>query len=298
MGAKTKIEVYRSFSCNNSSSYRLVARFSDAVRAEEVATELREFLTIHARETDNNAEGFFEGPSPAGTALAEKYGFEWTDSLGWGDDVQEGDEPKVVVEDKVVVVWHGYCNGFGDGIPAYFTKRGANVDPEGYEPPNLSALFRVDGKQAALRESLEKIFSTINPTGEMFHFQRPWAPEDGWGDASWFFDGKTVGMYFPIWPDEIDAFKAWMKQVGAIDPVLCLCQFSDHVKFGGIHKARCTACKTEPLEYLDPRITKIDAEQLACTKCGGMFDLAPFIDDEIRALAAAKEAAKEAAKKK
>jgi hypothetical protein len=301
----TKIEVYRSFSCNNSSSYRLVARFADAARAEEVATELREFLTLHAQEMDSNPGGYFEGPSPAATALAEKYGFTWTDSLGWGDDMQEGDEPKLVVEDKVLVVWHGYCNGFGEGVPEYLRKRGANVDPEGYERPNLSALFRLpattstdEDRLATLRDALANMFSTIRPTGEMFHFKPPWADDDGWGDASYFFDGKTVGMYFPILPEEIDAFKKWMTtEAGAIDPVLRLCQESDHLRFRAIHNARCTACKTEPLEYLDPRVHKIDSEQLACAKCGGMFELQPFIEGAARELATAKEAEKAAQKK-
>jgi hypothetical protein len=34
------IQVWNSFSCNNSSSYRLVARFTDAGKAKDAAAEL------------------------------------------------------------------------------------------------------------------------------------------------------------------------------------------------------------------------------------------------------------------
>ena len=47
-----KIQLWRSFSCNNSSSYYLVARFKSADAAEASAVELRAFLAAHGEQSD------------------------------------------------------------------------------------------------------------------------------------------------------------------------------------------------------------------------------------------------------
>lgn len=138
------IKIWNSYSCNNSSSFRLVARFEDPDTAEAVAAELTQFFATHAKEMDAAmAEGDFPDESPpAAAALARRYGFTWSHVLGWGDDVQEGDEPSVSAEGNVLVVYHTYCSGFSD-VPAYLRARGAALDPETHVAPTLSALFRV-----------------------------------------------------------------------------------------------------------------------------------------------------------
>lgn len=55
-----------------------------------------------------------------------------------------------------------------------------------------------------------------------------------------------------------------------------LCEYGDEKKLAAIASARCTAC-SGALEYLDPRVHGIEAEQLACAACGGMFDVAGIV---------------------
>ena len=64
-----ELRVWQSFSCNNSSSYRLVARFGDPKSAAEAETELRAFFSEHAKQVDDEMEAndyeFSDKPSPA-----------------------------------------------------------------------------------------------------------------------------------------------------------------------------------------------------------------------------------------
>ena len=48
------IRVWSSYSCNNSSSYRLVARFADAARAKAIGSELAELLSGLGEGTRNS----------------------------------------------------------------------------------------------------------------------------------------------------------------------------------------------------------------------------------------------------
>jgi hypothetical protein len=295
----TTIQVWRSFSCNNSSSYRLVARFDDRARADEVQKELTSFFAEHAKEMDRLTEegDFPEGPCDLDKALAEKYSFEWTEPLMWGDDMQEGDEPSVTAHDGVVIVWHTYCGGFADGIPNYLTKRGGKVEGEDTKRPPVSVLFEVPAeseKARALVDEFKKAFDDRKSEDgdQVEDFKPPWSSHEGWGPASYFFDGTTMGFFVPFDPTSLDDLKKWLSDGEIKNPTIRLCEYNDRIKFTAIANAKCTACGTG-LQYLDPTKHAIAAAQLACKKCGGMFDFKP-----IEEAAVAAEEAKKAAKKK
>jgi hypothetical protein len=272
------VQVWSSFSCNNSSSYRLVARFTDAGKAKDAAAELEAFFSEHAKQMDVVMEdGDFPDENPeAAQELAKKYGFAWKDVLTWGDEMLEGDEPRIATEDQVLVLYHTYCGGFGDGIPLYLKAKGAaEVEKEERDPPTASIVFRYAGGNDALDADLTMLFEQIDEESrEVEPLKTPWKTRwESYGRAAFFRDPKTVGLWIPIAPTDLAAMKAWLAERGIDSPSIRLCEYGDEAKFVAIAKARCSAC-AGPLEYLDPRVHTIESEQLACAKCGGMFDLA------------------------
>lgn len=275
------IRVWRSFSCNNSSSYRLIARFRDPAVAAEAAEELRAFFEAHAQEMDAVMEqGDFPDENPeTARALAAKYGFSWGDVLTWGDEMLAGDEPSIATEDGVLVVYHTYCGGFGDGIPAYLRARGAEVGEEDRSPPTVSVLFSsTPGADPELDAQLAEMFAQIDgESRDVEPFEAPWKTRwKSYGTAAFFRDAKTVGLYFPIAPTDLPAFREWLAAHGIERPSIRLCELADEARFVTIAAARCTACHG-PLEYLDPRIHDIEHPQLACrTPCGALYELAAF----------------------
>jgi hypothetical protein len=287
------IRVWNSFSCNNSSSYRLVARFADAATANDTAAELRMFFVEHAKQMDAlMEEGNFPDENPAAAQeLAKKYGFKWKDVLTWGDEMLEGDEPSLAAEGEALVIYHTYCGGFGKELPAFLEAKGATeVESEDRSAPSVSVLFKQERGNAELDEELEGMFSQVDEeVQDVEPFKTPWKTRwECYGRAAFFRDAKTVGLYFPIAPTDLPNFKEWLVERGVAKPSIRLCEYADEDKFRAISQARCTACEAA-LEYLDPRIDDIESEQLACRSCGGMYDLATFI-------AAAKKQAKADAK--
>ena len=287
------IRVWNSFSCNNSSSYRLVARFADAATATDTAVELRMFFLEHAKQMDAVMEegNFPDENPPAAQELAKKYGFKWKHVLTWGDEMLEGDEPSLAAEGDALVVYHTYCGGFGKELPAFLEAKGATeVESEDRSAPSVSVLFKQARGNAELDSELEGMFSQVDEeVQDVEPFKTPWKTRwECYGRAAFFRDAKTVGLYFPIAPTDLPNFKEWLAERGVAKPSIRLCEYADEDKFRAISQARCTACEAA-LEYLDPRIDDIESEQLACRACGGMYDLATFI-------AAAKKKAKADAK--
>lgn len=272
------IRVWQSYSCNNSSSFRLVARFVDAPAAQATADELRKFFDAHAEEMDvaiAAAEGLPEEPPVAARRLGERYGFTWTDIRAWGDTNQVGDEPSVVAEANVLVAYHPYCSGFGSDVPRYLAARGAtSVEPEVFGPPSLTALFisRGDDLAAELDELAELIVE--RDVGDMLVL--PWSGHEVWGTTAMFRDAETAGFVVPAVPHEIAALRHWLADRGIDDPVIRLCEDGDAAAFAAVADARCTACGG-PLLYRDPRIHDIEKPQLMCRPCGGFYDVETFV---------------------
>lgn len=277
-----ELRAWRSFSCNNSSSYRLVARFADAATAADVANELRTFFEEHAKEVDASEGGYWEDsePSEAAKGLSAKYDFEWKEPLGWGDEMLEGDEPSVSTVGDALVVYHTYCGGFGSDIRTYFEKRGARrVEKETRSAPSVSLMFRrPESPSAELTEDLKALFAPLQEEEQPIDaepFKAPFVNRECYGQASGFDDGKTIGLHVPLAPEDYDALKSWLAKHGIEGYSMRVCEDGDAERFATIAAARCKACQA-PLEYLDPSAHDIATPHLACTACGGMFELSAF----------------------
>jgi len=267
------IKIWQSYSSNNSSSYRLVARFADPRIARETAAELATFLIDHIAEIRGR---WLE--SEVARDLADRYGFTWTDIPVWSVNFHVGDEPEIAVDRDVLVVYHHYCLGFGD-LPLFLEAKGAVVEPQAWQPPTVSILFRSRaGESPELDSELAALLAQYaNPPGERKVFEAPWRiRHDLHGDVAGFRDPGTVGLWIPLAPTDMPALERWLADRGIEQPSIRWCEYGDEALFTAIAKARCTACSGS-LEYLDPRIHDIETPQLACTPCGGLYELATFM---------------------
>lgn len=240
-----QVRIWQSFSSNNSSNYRLVARFGDATKASEVAAELQVLRGERG--------------------LPEALGFVWEDWFPYGRE----DEPTAAAEGEVLAVYHSYCLGFPEEFTAWLRARGAEVEPQSGLPPQLSVFFRLPPSSEALQRELHDIFARAPSE------KPPWISEQHWGQrttSSYFCDGQTVGFSVPITPLDLPALKQWLVERGIDGPTLRLCAYDDTVKFATIAAARCTGCGG-PMRYVEPARYGIDVEQLACPTCGAMQEL-------------------------
>jgi uncharacterized protein YbaR (Trm112 family) len=264
------IRIWHSYSCNNSSSYRLVARFADAATAAETAAELDEFFEAQAKLGDHRYR------SGALSTLSRTYGFDWQDG-GAGSD-----GPHVCAEGEVLVVWHSYCLGLGPGLHAYLRDRGSltNNQRAGSTDVQMSMLFRsVPGADPRLDAELEMLFAQMtNENRNVNPLRAPWSSAiESRGRLTCFRDAGTVGLQFPVDPEDLPAVKAWLVKHG-IEAVTRLEEAADEQLFEILAAARCTACHGL-LEYLDPRLHDIETQQLVCKPCGGLYDLSTFAQE-------------------
>ncbi len=265
------IKIWQSFSCNNSSSYRLVARFAEPMVAAETEAELRVFVVEHAKEIAATVNRTDE--SYVGLELADKYGLDPDELAMFG--VGEISDIEVAVIDDVVVAYHDYSLGFGEAFRGYLRARGAaTVATNAGSMVELSVLF--DHRQylsVKLTHQLDALIAQ-NTRSTKVPFVVPWRLTGHLGRAVVFRDAGTVGMFFYITPDELPAFRTWLTEHGIVASMR-LCEPTDYALFESLSKARCTACG-RLLQYLDPRIHDIETPQLACTPCGGLYDLSTF----------------------
>jgi len=272
------IKIWSSYSCNNSSSYRLVAKFADAETAEVVAAEVEKFLSAHAHEVDGRGD-YSEDLSTVQLAIGTKYGFTWGDGLNWGGGEMIGDEPDLFVENEVLIVQHTYCSGLGD-LPLLLEKLGASdIDDDDGRTVNVSILFRaVAGTDPTLDSELATMFAQLEgDEPRVSPLRAPWAmDESSYGNVAWFRDAGTVGLYVPLDPRDLANLKTWLAERAIENPVIRICEPADFHAFWAIAKARCTACQGS-LDYLDPRLHDIEAPQLVCRACGGLYELSTFV---------------------
>lgn len=268
------VKIWNSYSCNNSSSYRIVARFETPQAAEAVAAELREFFPVHAAEMDELGD-YSEEPSEAQLAFGKKHSFTWGESLHWGDSELSGDEPHVFTRNEILIVQHTYCGGLGDLGGAIKELGALSTDEQDQRSINISLLMRA--APGDLDVELAPLFTQIaNRADNYVDLKAPWAAHDTYGDCAYFRDAGTVGIYLPVDPRDLAALDSWLADRQIDKPSVVIEQKSDLAAFGAIGKARCTSC-TGPLEYLDPRLHDIETPQLACKPCGGLYELSTFL---------------------
>jgi hypothetical protein len=203
------VQIWRSFSCNNSSDYRLVARFNDVETAERVGAELEQFFAAFAEELDRTIEenqGFPTEPMPTAVAFAKKYGVTWNGILDWGDEAHVGDEPDVAVAGKTVAIYHTYCGGFGKNIPAILTKAGGTVEKEEDNAPDLECRFTLPpgSRGQKLAAELAAFFEQRTKYEQLCDFEI----EPPWGDTrlmyeeamsiQWASDGQMFAFAMPF----------------------------------------------------------------------------------------------------
>lgn len=258
------IKIWQSYASNNSTSYRLVARFADAAAAREIAAELTEFFDAQEKQGSHRYE------DAALTTLARNYGFDWVDS-GAGS---EG--PQAIAEGEALIVYYPYCLGIGPGVPAFLADRNAaTIERESSAHLRISALFRaVPGVDPRLDDELAAIF--VQPVAQRTALKAPWVKRAAFGRWAFFRDAGTVGMHFPIAPSDIARFKTWLADHDIENVVISVEHAADEDLFLALAKARCTACDGV-LEYLDPRLHDIESPQLACKPCGGLYELSTFL---------------------
>lgn len=250
------IKVWQSYACNNSAAYRLVARFADAAAAAEVAAELDEFCVAQEQARSHRRR------TTALSTLARTYGNpEWTDhssgNLG------------VFAQGDLVVVYHTMSLGLGPGVAAYLEDRGGKPERESAWTLQLSVLFRIEGSRDEQLAVFEAIFDAEK---QQLTAAPPWARFPPSGHAVWFRDGGTVGLFFPANGCDVVAFKAWL---GIDDAVIRIDRYDDRELFAALAAARCASCDRK-LDYLDPLLHDIEAPQLVCRPCGGLYDLSTF----------------------
>lgn len=229
-----QVQVWNSFSCNNSSDYRLVARFADAGVAAKMGTKLREFFVRYGNEWDTYCEEHDysipeDAPLPSAAALAKELGFSWnaSDILSWGDEGLRDNEPDVAVIGTTLAVFHDYCGGFTDNIVQALARAGATVEPEARRPPDLSVRFLLpDGEPGEQMATALATFLGQKATKEyMSDFSAaPWGDSRLMGspeDIFYYRDGQRFGFKMPLVPAALDDVKRYLAGMRELDLRLC-----------------------------------------------------------------------------
>ena len=277
-----KIHVWRSFSSNNSSDYRLVARFESATRASEVAKELSEILTRHAEEIDAREDFDYDTPSEVQRKAGEKHGFAWTSPLYWGDEGLSGDEPSVGVAENTLVLYHTYCGGLEDGLGDYLTARGATLEGEDSSAPTVAVMLSLPAGAAGkkLEAELSAFFDQRTSGAQLDDWEGPPWPTDRrlpYADPEevlWFSDGETAAFYMPMDTGDLGGLQSYLKKRGAEGYRLLLCdeELTDRLRILSGAR-RCPECRATDLKLLVAESEKLEEDQLLCRGCGGMFTL-------------------------
>jgi hypothetical protein len=124
-------------------------------------------------------------------------------------------------------------------------------------------------------ELFELLASTFGAVPQPMLTKPPWGGPTSMAEAVCVRDPGAIGMAFWIRPDQVHAFKAWLAGFGVTNAVMRLEDREDFELFSALAAARCGSCNGV-LQYLDPRLHDIDAPQLLCGPCGGLYDLAAF----------------------
>jgi len=286
-----EIRVWRSYSCNNSSAYRMVARFLTEDLAKEAAADL---LAFFAEATPLMERRPKKGSMPKTThfpatdamdRLATEHGFDWSQLLTEGI---YDDELEVITEGTTLVAYHPYCLGLGKELGSYFRARGGEDIASRAGAPQLSVRFRLPedaGEAQRVRDELTTLFAQAaeHPYVRAWPIKPPWVVDDEASAASeqtaFFCDGELVAFHLPFVPNQLPPLKEYLHERNARDMSLTLCKLSDLSLFKAIASARCPHCAqgdTPTLRYLHHTEHGLENDQLACRTCGGMFDLSLF----------------------
>lgn len=253
------IRIWRSFSCNNSSASLLVARFDEPRSAQAASRELTDFLAAYAIEGDASPIDIDLADEPPMTAqrFAASHGFAWRGGLTWSGGVLTDHEPRVVVEGATLVIHHGYCSGLTDNLTPYLAARGAHEITSGrILMIAVTVLFAYRGGNRALDDELAA-----------------WSA-DG---VTIYRDRRTVGVHRSLDPSELPLLRARLAHHDIAQIAVRICEPADQAMLAALATATCWSCGGA-LELWHPLLHDIAQPEVACTACGGMFDLATICD--------------------
>lgn len=247
-----QVHTWRSFSSNNSSAYRLVARFEDATRAQEVASELRALFEV--LDLDD------EQPGAQQRDLAERYGFSWP--AGPLVETYDEDGFAVATHDGVLVVHHHYCLGGLESLTPYLRARGAETQSEEPRMPTVTARFTLPTDEAAADQLYAAIETYLGlgdakRAGEERRLA-PWRradpevtpqglPWEAQRDTVLFRIGRQVGLHLPIDAEEVEELRVFLANAGVRDHRFTLCDDSQLEALQTLARLRaCPACGRTP----------------------------------------------------
>lgn len=225
------LEIYEwnSFSCNNSSDYRLVAKFDDPKTAAAMKKELDKFFAKHAEEIDELQEDddfdyddLFETISEAANKLGKKYGFTWKEGMTWGDGCLSDDEPGTWVVGDTLVVYHTYMGGFGE-LSKLLAKAGGSLLEKGDErgAPIVWVELDLPAKNGeAFGQELVDFFEQRHSVEWLHEWNTRIQETDyAWGegngsakDVTFALEGEHVTFTYTIRPDYLENLQAYLKK--------------------------------------------------------------------------------------
>lgn len=284
---RMEIRVFGSFSCNNSTSFRIIARFESEGAAEAVANELESFFLearpLAARRKRRQTTPLTTSSSfpitEAIDALAAEHGFDWSGMLSAYDD----DDLELVTEGKTLLLYHHYCLGLGSDLPAYLIARGGQgVHTRSGDPPVAVFFRRTESTDASFVERFAAFFDELArvPAGNERKLGQPWVERKPgqpiyWGSsaaAAYFDDGRTVGFTLTLTASQIIALKEHLQAEAVEGLTIRIAEGGDLDRIRALQDARCAHCG-HALLYVDRNEHDLLRDQLACESCGGMFEL-------------------------
>ncbi|MBA3542673.1 MAG: hypothetical protein H0T79_23860, partial [Deltaproteobacteria bacterium] len=137
------VRIWQVFASNNSTSYRLVARFTDAATATAAGDAVRALVAADRDE------------------LQTRYGIRWDDLLAEDSAYDNPEGTEVAAIDGVLVAYHRYSLGFGPALPDFLRARGADVTVSAMGAPNVSVRFAYAGGNAALDDEIAAMLAQI-----------------------------------------------------------------------------------------------------------------------------------------
>ena len=223
-----QVFVWTSYSCNNSSDFRLVAEFATPAQAAAMAAELAAFFAAHAKEydarsLDETADDWPGKPTQTAIAYGEKYGHKWREYLIWGDEQLTGDEPAVAALGSHVVLYHTYfSDAFGPDLPKVLGKAGAKLTEKRAQdgPPVIHGEFELPAGKPGERLAAQLAeFFAQRDAAEPHDFDPPrgmkFKQRGAVDEYAYCRDGAQIAFTWPLDPSALPAVEQHLEKAGA-----------------------------------------------------------------------------------
>ena len=232
--SRNQLDVFEwhSFSSNNSSDYRLIARFETKARARVIKAELARFFATHARQRD---AADVDEPTRAALRLGKKYEHDWKGDLAWGDEALTLSLPSLTLADDTVVIYHGYCGGLGNDLVKVLKNAGA-ILPETRAKTGVPVLlveFRLPRgvRGESVTHDLERHFAQRHEHEHLCDWHSAdlaWGQGEGRSDqVSYVTADERCTFTYPLHPDYITNLRAYLRKQRVTELRISLATTSD-----------------------------------------------------------------------